>query len=204
MRIQFFNFLEEKNQRLEKRHFFNEAKLTGKEAPQSLMQFDEISCKCQAWSTTRKRSQQDHTGLVSVWNVEWISIKKTFTWITLYPFWPGNFIGSCHHICRVSVEPSFEEGCVYQAGIVVDELKEEHFERVALLKLWLCPGKLHRCDLASNPLKDVSSWLQKVKLDPCLQNGPALNTSITKAFKDAAIPVAVNLAYWSKFCSGPV
>ena len=63
-----------------RKDIFQQGKLTGKVALQSLMQFDEISCKCQAWSTTRKRSQQDHTGLVSVWNVKWtINHFKTFT-----------------------------------------------------------------------------------------------------------------------------
>ena len=56
-----------------------------------------------------------------------------------------------------------EERGVYEAGVVVDELEEEHLERVAVLVLRLSPRVFPGSYFPGNELEHPTTWTQKKK-----------------------------------------
>ena len=65
------------------------------------------------------------------------------------------------------IYPHLEEGGVHEAGVVVDELKEEHLEGVAVLVVGLGPRVLPVRDLAGDDLERTQKWFTEIGKKVC-------------------------------------
>ena len=60
---------------------------------------------------------------------------------------------TCFECIYMYCNPHLEEGRVHEAGVIVDELKEEHLEGVTVLVVGLGPRVLPVRDLAGDDLE---------------------------------------------------
>ena len=85
---------------------------------------------------------------------------KVPSWICISHFHLGQVRLPGFFVSRMGIESPLEKCSVDQAGVIVDELKQEHLEGVASLKFRLGAGELHCSDFPGYQLKNVAWSLQ--------------------------------------------